>query len=111
MKARNEIDPKYQWDFTPIYPSDEAWEQELNELMQEVEKLAALEGTLGNSREALKAGLDTLAAVGGREGNEPVCPLQHGNCVYRAGDPGDPGRDPEGIPCAGGDEDIPAYDR
>ncbi len=85
MKARNEIDPKYQWDFTPIYPSDEAWEQEVNDLMQEVEKLAAVEGTLGNSREALKAGLDMLAAVGER--------LERVYCyasLHRAADGGDP---------------------
>ena len=26
LKERNEIDPKYQWDLSDLYASDEAWE-------------------------------------------------------------------------------------
>ena len=28
-KQRNEIEEKYQWDLSTIYPTDEAWEAEL----------------------------------------------------------------------------------
>lgn len=85
MKARNEIDPKYQWDFTPIFPNDEAWEAELVSLSQEVEKLDAIEGTLGCSRESFKAGIDTISAVGER--------LERVFCyanLHRTADGGDP---------------------
>ena len=27
LKARRDMDPAYQWDFTPIYPSEAAWER------------------------------------------------------------------------------------
>ena len=66
MKARNEIDPKYQWDFTPIFENDDAWEKELNAVSAEVEKLSAVEGTLSLSRESFKAGIDALMAVSQR---------------------------------------------
>ena len=65
-RARNEIDPRYQWDFTPIYQTDEAWEAELNEVAAGIPKLAAFEGTLKNSREAFKAGIDAVMAVAQR---------------------------------------------
>lgn len=85
MKARNEIDPKYQWDFTAIYPTDEAWEAELTAVDAELAKLPALEGTLGQSREQYKAALDTIAAIGER--------LERVYCyaaLHRAADGGDP---------------------
>ncbi len=85
MKARNEIDPKYQWDFTPIYPNKEVWEAELDALSAEVDKLAAIEGTLGASRESFKTGIDALSAVGER--------LERVFCyanLHRAADGGDP---------------------
>ena len=85
MKARNEIDPRYQWDFTPIYPSDEAWEAELNALTAEIGKLTAIEGTLGQSCEAFKAGIDAVSAVGER--------LERVFCyanLHRTADGGDP---------------------
>ncbi|MBR3179322.1 MAG: oligoendopeptidase F [Clostridia bacterium] len=66
MKARNEIDPKYQWDFTPIFENDAAWEKELSAVSAEVEKLSAVEGTLSLSRESFKAGIDALMAVSQR---------------------------------------------
>ena len=63
LKARRDMDPAYQWDFTPIYPSDEAWEAELAALTGEVETAAALKGTLRVSAKGLKQGLDTLFAL------------------------------------------------
>ena len=66
MKARNEIDPKYQWDFTPIYADDAAWEAEWNAVAEATKELPKLEGTLGLSREAFKHGIDTIQSVGER---------------------------------------------
>ncbi len=63
LKARKDMDPAYQWDFTPIYPDREAWEAELNALTKELDTLKALKGTLRVSPEGLKSGLDTLFAL------------------------------------------------
>ncbi len=37
-KQRYEIEEKYQWDLTTIFPTDEAWEAELADLQAETEK-------------------------------------------------------------------------
>ncbi len=42
MPARNEIDPRYQWDFGAIYPSYAAWEDALRTAADAVEELFAL---------------------------------------------------------------------
>ena len=36
MQARKDMDPKFQWDFTHLYASDEAWEEALNALRSEL---------------------------------------------------------------------------
>ena len=46
LKARKEMDPAYTWDFTELYPSDEAWEQEVSTLKAEIPALTALKGTM-----------------------------------------------------------------
>ena len=66
MQARKDMDPKFQWDFTHMYASDEAWEAELNAIEQDLPKIAAIEGTLGNSRESFKAGIDTVNGIAQR---------------------------------------------
>ncbi|MBO4676425.1 MAG: oligoendopeptidase F [Oscillospiraceae bacterium] len=63
LKARKDMDPAYQWDFTPIYPSREAWEAEFRALTKETETVAALKGTFRTSPQSLKQGLDTLFAL------------------------------------------------
>ncbi|MGT2911268.1 oligoendopeptidase F [Streptococcus cameli] len=45
-KQRNEIDEKYQWDLTTIFPTDQAWEEELASLTAETEAAADLAGHL-----------------------------------------------------------------
>ena len=47
LKERKDMDPRFTWDFTDLYPSDEAWEQEMNALGGEVESLSALKERLG----------------------------------------------------------------
>ena len=63
LKARRDMDPAYQWDFTPIYPDKAAWEAELLALTRELETVAALKGTFKTSPQSLKQGLDTLFAL------------------------------------------------
>ena len=42
IRKRNEIDAKYKWDLTHIYPDDAAWEKAYDEAMKSVAALAAL---------------------------------------------------------------------
>lgn len=60
---RNQIDEKYKWDLTPMFASDEVWEQELNALDSLIEKLPAYAGKLTESPEMLKAFLEEQEAV------------------------------------------------
>ena len=60
---RNEMDPKYQWDFTHLYPDRSAWEAAMAEAEQAVAGLAALPGTLSTGKEGLKKGLDMVYAA------------------------------------------------
>ena len=66
VKQRNEIDPQYTWDFTDIFESDEAWEAALNEADAMIGTIAEIPGTLGNSPEAMKAGLDKIFSASRR---------------------------------------------
>ena len=63
MKARNEIDPKFQWDFTDMFKDQAAWEAAYGEAEKEIETLSSLKGTLGESARSLKKGLDTYFAA------------------------------------------------
>ncbi len=58
---RSEMDPRFQWDFTHIYPNKAHWEAAMTEAEKAVEALSALPGTLGQSKDALKKGLEQLA--------------------------------------------------
>ena len=63
LKSRAEMDPKYMWDLTPIFPNDQAWEDALKQATEAVKTLSAIPGTLGNSLESFKDGLDKIYAV------------------------------------------------
>lgn len=52
-KQRNEIEEKYQWDLTTIFPTDEAWEAELADLQAETEKTKGFAGHLLDSAKSL----------------------------------------------------------
>ncbi len=58
---RSEMDSRFQWDFTHIYPDKAHWEAAMTEAKKAVEALSALPGTLGQSKDALKKGLEQLA--------------------------------------------------
>lgn len=62
-KKRGEMNPAYQWDFSDIYESREAWEKAYAEAEEAVKGLATVPGTLGVSAASLKAGLDKIYAA------------------------------------------------
>ena len=52
-KQRNEIEEKYTWDLSTIFPTDEAFEAELAQVSEEVKKAAILAGHLLDSADSL----------------------------------------------------------
>ncbi|MBQ8212649.1 MAG: oligoendopeptidase F [Clostridia bacterium] len=60
LKQRSEVQTDFTWNFTDMYPSDEAWEAAYSEAEGLIGGVAAIQGTLGKSSEAMKAGLDLL---------------------------------------------------
>lgn len=66
IKTRSEAQERYTWDFSDIFPSDEAWEKALAELEACIPETAAFQGTLGESAESMKRGLDTYYEISRR---------------------------------------------
>jgi oligoendopeptidase F len=58
-----EVDPKYTWDLTEIYPNLEAWEQARDEVLASFEEVEALRGTLGNSANDLYEALALVSDI------------------------------------------------
>ena len=46
LKERSELDPQFQWDLTPMFESDAAWETALENLDAEIDSVAAFAGKL-----------------------------------------------------------------
>lgn len=64
-RARDALDPQYQWDLARIFAGDEAWQAEYDQLAVALPQLAALRGSLGASGAQLLRALrlrDSLAA-------------------------------------------------
>ncbi len=66
IPKRSELAREDQWAIEDLFPSDEAWEQELESVRQEGRKLADFEGKLGSSAETLCAYLQADEALGRR---------------------------------------------
>ncbi len=62
-KNRNELDPAFQWDLSPIFPDRAAWEQAYAQAQASVSAVSALQGTLGADAGSLRRGLDALCAA------------------------------------------------
>jgi oligoendopeptidase F len=60
QEEATEVDPKYTWDLTEIYPSLDAWVQARDEVLASFEEIEARRGTLGDSANDL---YETLALV------------------------------------------------
>jgi len=65
-KNRTEIPQDYKWNLESIFASNDAWEQEYQELQKRIPELAALKGTLARSGEALLSVLRKHDAVAER---------------------------------------------
>ena len=57
----SEVDPKYTWDLTEIYPSLEAWVEARDEVLASFEEVEARRGTLGNSANDLYEALALIS--------------------------------------------------
>lgn len=60
IKVRSEMNKEYMWDLTPIFENDDAWEAAMQAATAAVDALKDIPGTLGESVESLKAGLDKV---------------------------------------------------
>ena len=63
IPSREEIPLKDRWATEDMYPTDQAWEQELSTLQEDQKVLAAFAGKLGESGEKLFAYLDNMERV------------------------------------------------
>ena len=61
--TRETVDPRYTWDLTRIYPTDEAWEEAFKEISEEAKAFAKRAGTLSQGRKVVLDALKTLARV------------------------------------------------
>lgn len=53
IPVRSELDPQYTWAIEDLYPSDEAWKSEFENVKTYLEKIASYKGKLGESAEIL----------------------------------------------------------
>ncbi len=63
-RKRNEIDEKYKWDLAKIYVNETLWEEDFQTLQQKIKAIAALQGTMPDSAEALLKVLQTSHEMG-----------------------------------------------
>ncbi|MDY4541715.1 MAG: M3 family oligoendopeptidase, partial [Candidatus Ventricola sp.] len=61
--TRATVDPRYTWDLTRIYESDEAWEQAFEAVKAEADAFTACAGTLQEGRETVKKALERYMAL------------------------------------------------
>lgn len=60
MKSRSEMNPMFTWDFSHIFESDAAWEAACEKAAAAINAVPAVQGTLGDSPEAMKKGIDLM---------------------------------------------------
>ena len=70
LKSRAEMNPEFMWDLTHMFKDNGEFEKAFSEAETLVGKIASLKGTLGESLQSLKNGLDTVYSV--YEKVEPV---------------------------------------
>ncbi len=63
QKNRSEISDQYKMDLTPLFPSDEAWQKQKDELVQKLDKIDSFKGTLMQSASNLLACLDYISEI------------------------------------------------
>lgn len=85
LKNRREMDPEFQWKLSDIFETQTAWEQAFQKAKEAVDTLGALEGTLKQSPQQLKAGLDQIYAA-----TQQVELVYLYANLFKSGDNGDP---------------------
>ena len=68
IQERKDIDPKYKWDLSVLYASEEAFEEDYRAVEKSIRALASFEATMCESAEALYTALKEKYAVGDRLG-------------------------------------------
>jgi oligoendopeptidase F len=63
-RNRSEIPAEYRWDFSPIYPSWEAWEAAMKDMEAKMDAFAALKGTLKNGPAAVLKAYQAFDEIG-----------------------------------------------
>jgi oligoendopeptidase F len=61
--ATREVDPKYTWDLTDLYPSVEAWNEARQGVLAQIPDIEGYEGKLASGPGALKRALDLVFAT------------------------------------------------
>lgn len=57
LPKRSEGDPRYQWDLTPVFASDDKWEEAFQEVKERIPELNRYQGRLTESAETLASAL------------------------------------------------------
>jgi len=57
---RNKINKKFKWNAESVFPSDEAWEKEVNKIIKDVKKIKQYQGTLSTGASVLLAALTAV---------------------------------------------------
>lgn len=63
-KKREEIEEKYKWDLEKVYTDESIWEDDFKKLQQMIGQIAALQGTMAESPEALLRVMQTSDDMG-----------------------------------------------
>ena len=82
IRKRSEIEAKYKWDLTHIYPSDEAWEEAFGKAMADVDSISAFDGRVA---EDPKAAIKAMQAF-----NDRVMPIIEYAFLQKEADNTDP---------------------
>src|SRR5512145_1900046 len=67
VPLRNKLDKKYTWNAESVFPSDEAWEQEIKKVKEAISAIKGYQGRLAESpavlNEALEAVFELISCV------------------------------------------------
>ena len=85
LKSRKEMDPKFMWDFSHMFADKAAWEEAYKEAEEAIPAIAALQGKLCLSAEALKSGLDLIYSA-----QQKLELVYLYAMLHKSGDNGDP---------------------
>ena len=85
LKNRAEMDPRFTWDLTPIFKTEDEWEAMMQATTEQIKTLNSIPGTLGESVESFAKGLGAIYAA-----MENVEKLYGYAFLRKSGDNGDP---------------------